>query len=138
MPRNRDERFTIRLTADEKAFITGKMRESGFNNLADYFLHCVSNNYTVVVDVLPMLSVKNELNKIGCNINQIAKKANTYGFLSEDSVCMLMDNMKEVRNTVNTGVDVFIHGNATIDQCKCSTCQANAHNKHNNKMSPSA
>ncbi|MBQ6554858.1 MAG: plasmid mobilization relaxosome protein MobC [Firmicutes bacterium] len=124
MPRNRNERFTIRLTAYEKAYITCKMRESGFNNLADYFLYCVGNNKTFVVDMLPILEVKNELNKIGCNINQIAKKANTNGFLSRESIDMLMEDMDKMKDTINWGFNACAKGSEAIGVCEDSTYKA--------------
>ena len=121
MARKRNERFNIRLTSYEKTFITCKMRESGFDNLADYFLHCVSNNRTVVVNMAPVLSVKTELNKIGTNINQIAKKANTSGFLNKADIEILMSDIQALKDTVNSGFDVLKKGSETIGVCENSS-----------------
>ena len=121
MARKRNERFNIRLTSYEKAFITCKMRESGFDNLADYFLHCASNNRTVVVNMAPVLSVKTELNKIGTNINQIAKKANTSGFLNKADIEILMSDMQAMKDTVNSGFDALKKEGETIGVCENSS-----------------
>ncbi|MBR4173398.1 MAG: MobC family plasmid mobilization relaxosome protein [Clostridia bacterium] len=124
MARKRNERFNIRLTSYEKAFITCKMRESGFDNLADYFLHCASNNRTVVVNMAPVLSVKTELNKIGTNINQIAKKANTSGFLNKADIEILMSDMQAMKDTVNSGFDALKKEGETIGVCENSSHKA--------------
>ena len=123
MSLKRNERFTIRLSADEKELILQKMYASGYKNLADYFLHCVCSNNTIVVDTMPILEVKTELNKIGTNINQIAKKANISGFLSKDTIKELMVYIKEMQDTVNSVFKACTKGSEIIGLCEDSTYQ---------------
>ncbi|MBQ7266168.1 MAG: MobC family plasmid mobilization relaxosome protein [Firmicutes bacterium] len=124
MSKVRCERFTVRLSPYEKAFIVRKMRESGYNNLGDYFMHCVSSNRTTVVDTMPIWEIKTELNKIGTNINQIAKKANTNGFLSDTDIRELKEDMREVKDTVNMGLNPYLKGGDVGGLCEDSTHQA--------------
>ncbi len=118
----RDERFTVRLTADEKAFIKEKMKKSGFRNVADYFLHCVYSNHTLVVDTTPILEVKTELNRIGNNVNQIAKMANTTGFLSKRTIEELIENMRKMQDTVNAAFTACAKGGEAVGLCEDSAC----------------
>ena len=118
----RDERFTVRLTADEKAFIKEKMRKSGFRNVADYFLHCVYSNHTLVVDTMPILEVKTELNRIGNNVNQIAKQANINGFLSKGIVEELVGNMEKMQDIVNAAFMACTKGGEAVGLCEDSAC----------------
>ncbi len=63
---------------------------------------------------MPIMEVKAELNRIGNNVNQIAKTANTYGYLSKGTIDMLLNDMQEMKNTVNSGFDVLAKGSEDI------------------------
>ena len=124
MPRKRTERYNIRLTPYEKVLITLKMQESGFSNLTEYILHCINSNNTVVVDTMPIMEVKTELNRIGNNVNQIAKTANANGYLSKGTIDMLLSDMQEMKDTVNSGFDALKKGSEDIGLCENCTYKA--------------
>ena len=106
MGRYRDERITIRVTAEEKALIRKKMKENGFRNVTDFFVWCIGKHRTTVIDTTPILEVKTEINRIGNNINQIAKVANTVRWVDKDMMSAVVNGLKEIKQTVNAAFRV--------------------------------
>ena len=121
MPRIRTERLTERLTIDEKKFILKKMREAGYKNVSDFFLHCICKQNTVVIDTMPILEVKDEINKIGVNVNQIAKVANTNKYVSQAMLDRLKCDLQEVKDIVNKGFYTCVKERDNVGLCKDST-----------------
>lgn len=107
MPRFRDKRLNIRVSDYERDFILKNMQLNGFKNVTDYFIECIAKHETTVVDTRPLLAVKNEINKIGVNVNQVAKIANTGRNVDNDMVLTLKKSIDEMRAIVNKA---FIKG----------------------------
>lgn len=75
--RTRTERLTLRLSTDEKNFIIKQKEKSKCPTFTEFFLKLAVNSQINVIDTKPLFEIAAELNKIGVNINQIAKIANT-------------------------------------------------------------
>ena len=101
MPRHRDKRLNIRVTEAERDFIIKNMQQNGLRNVTDFFIECIIKHKTVVINTIPLLTVKNELNKIGVNINQIAKIANTTRNVDNATLLSLQKSIEEMREIVN-------------------------------------
>jgi len=67
----------FRVTDAERDFIFDKMRSLGTNNLAAYMRKMAIDGYAVNTDYSDLKAVAAEMQKIGVNFNQIAKRVNS-------------------------------------------------------------
>ena len=83
--RKRSNAILVRLTDDEKTFLQQKMKEAGIKNREAYLRKMALDGYIIKEDFEAVKAATYELNKIGVNLNQMTKAANTYGdvYLSE-------------------------------------------------------
>lgn len=75
--RKRNIQLSIRLTEKEKNLFLQKMQLTGSKNISHFIRKCVLEKEIYEIDCTPFLELNWEISKIGTNINQIAKKANT-------------------------------------------------------------
>jgi uncharacterized protein (DUF1778 family) len=106
--RVRTERLHLRLTKEEKAFIDEKMNENKSLSYSDFLLKAVGQMQCYVIDTRPILDVAGELNRIGTNINQIAKIANVSRSIFEDDVKDLQTKITEIEDMVQEALGVLI------------------------------
>lgn len=101
MGRKRNERIYVMVTEKEKADIIQKMKNAGMNNLGEFIRLSVSEKPVINVDINVIARLLYELNKIGVNLNQIAKTANiTQGFYPTD-----IEEIKNCINAINSMID---------------------------------
>ena len=74
--RKRNQTLSIRLTPTEKKEIIIKAKQAQMT-LTDYLIECSRNTNITVTDLTEVLV---ELKRIGSNLNQIARKANSRRF----------------------------------------------------------
>lgn len=74
---NRDEIIKIRVSKKEKEIIKERVKYLGFNSLSTYLRKVAIDTNVYNIDLTPIIGVKTELNRIGNNINQLVKKANS-------------------------------------------------------------
>ena len=67
----------FRVTEDEREFILDKMRLAGTNNLAAYLRKIAIDGYVINTDFSDLKTVIAEMQKIGVNVNQIARRVNS-------------------------------------------------------------
>ena len=101
MGRWRDQTLGLRLTEEEKEIILRRMAEAGHKNVTDYIICCVCRDNLYNIDTKPILAVKSELSRIGSNINQIAKVANTSKSIYRNDVFRLEQEVDELRDIVH-------------------------------------
>lgn len=92
--RNKLEKFFV--TENEAKLIELKMENAGITNKSAYLRKVSLDGYIIKQDFGDLKAVIRELNKIGVNINQIAKVANTYG-AEEIRGSDLQEIRKEIR-----------------------------------------
>ena len=73
------------ISENEEILIEEKMKEAGIKNKSAYLRKMALDGYIIKQDFSAVKAVVYELNKIGTNLNQLTKIANTYGdvYLSE-------------------------------------------------------
>lgn len=108
MARYRDKMIAIRLTEDEVELINKRMKMAGSRNKADFILTCVCQTEINVIDTKPIMAVKAELSRIGNNINQVAKVANTSQSVYYSEVLALKTQMEDVRKIVEDAFDFCV------------------------------
>ena len=86
MARKRNERLYVMVTSEEKEIITNKMKKSGMTNLGEFVRLALTYTNITNVDTSAMRDLTYEINKIGVNINQIAKAANSRSSVYESEI----------------------------------------------------
>ena len=79
--RTRDIQKKIWLTPQEERTIAKKMEMIGTENFGAYARKMLIDGYIIVVDYTEQKKLAAEINKIGVNINQIAKKYNEHNYV---------------------------------------------------------
>ena len=94
--RIRAEQLIVRVTPEEKTLIYKKMKELGTDNFSRYARKMLIDGYMIHVDLSEFQMLANEVNRVGTNINQIAKAANESGFVYGDDIAYLKEMMDEI------------------------------------------
>ena len=98
MGRFRNERINVRLADFEKEIFYKQMKRAGHKNVTDFIMTAICKHHSTVIDTSPILEIKGELNRIGCNVNQLAKVANSTQSIYADDVEMLRNNLTAVQD----------------------------------------
>ena len=98
--RTRNATLMLRMTDEEKELIKKQMAKAGSRNITDFILKSVCYHRTTVIDTQPLMQILGEINKIGVNINQIAKVANTSRSIHYDEVKNLSSECDKLRKIV--------------------------------------
>ena len=119
MPRERSEQILIRLTPFEKELILDKMKSIKAKNYTDFFIRLVCTHRTINVDTEPLLKISWELNKIGVNLNQIAKAVSTSKELNEysaNSLYVIQSDIGKIQNTVDKTLSYVAKGKEILEK----------------------
>lgn len=94
--RKRNVQIIIRVTEEERALIEEKMQQIPTFNLSAYARKMLIDGYIITLDLQEVKGHTAQLQKIGVNVNQIAKRINETGQIYADD----MDEMKRVMEEV--------------------------------------
>ena len=105
--RARTERLTLRMSTEEKEFLLRQKEKSKCGTFIEFILKAVSETNITVLDTTPLLEVAGELNKIGVNINQIAKIANSTGIVSSDRMNIIRNEIDRISFMVDHLIETY-------------------------------
>lgn len=94
--RKRNVQIIILVTEEERALIEEKMQQIPTLNLSAYARKMLIDGYIITLDLQEVKGHTAQLQKIGVNVNQIAKRINETGRIYADD----MDEMKRVMEEV--------------------------------------
>ena len=94
--RKRNVQIIIRVTEEERALIEEKMRQIPTLNLSAYARKMLIDGYIITLDLQEVKGHTAQLQKIGVNINQIAKRINETGRIYADDMDEIKRAMEEV------------------------------------------
>ena len=100
MARKRDKVLKIWVTEEEKEIIKKKMEKVGMTNMGEFVRLCLKYQKLVKIDAEPMLDLTYEINKIGVNINQIAKKVNETNSIYQNDINEIKQKQDEIKNLI--------------------------------------
>lgn len=82
----------IKLTDDEWQYVKDKSKYCGLT-MSEYTRKVIRDGVIIKLETFDIKGLSNELNKIGTNINQIAKHVNETGakYLIEDMECLIKE-----------------------------------------------
>ena len=86
----------FRVTEAERDLIADKMRLLGTNNLAAYMRKMAIDGYAVNTDYSDLKAVAAEMQKIGVNFNQIAKRVNSTSRVYEQDFYEMKRGIDEI------------------------------------------
>jgi hypothetical protein len=94
--RARAEQLIIRVTPEEKALIQKKIEQLGTDNFSRYARKMLIDGLVVHIDLSTFQTLAAEVNKVGVNINQIARAVNSTGMIYGDDMNQLKERMDEI------------------------------------------
>lgn len=94
--RKRNVQIIIRVTEEERALIEEKMQQIPTLNLSAYARKILIDGYIITLDLQEVKGHTAQLQKIGVNINQIAKRINETGRIYADDMDEIKCAMEEV------------------------------------------
>lgn len=94
--RKRNVQIIIRVTEEERALIEEKMQQIPTLNLSAYARKMLIDGYIITLDLQEIKGHTAQLQKIGVNINQIAKRINETGRIYADDMNEIKRAMEEV------------------------------------------
>lgn len=93
MIRKREKQLKFRVTEKELQMIKSKIEKSKLTQ-SEFFISCATNKKIVVIDGLKELTF--EINKIGNNLNQLTKIANTEKEIDQVELKKSREELSEV------------------------------------------
>ena len=84
--RKRNVHIIVRVTEDERALIEEKMKQIPTMNLSAYSRKMLIDGYIIVLDLQEVKTHTAQLQKIGVNVNQIARRINGTGRIYVDDM----------------------------------------------------
>lgn len=94
--RKRNVQIIVRVTEEERALIEKQMQQIPTLNLSAYARKMLIDGYIITLDLQEVKGHTAQLQKIGVNVNQIAKRINETGRIYADD----MDEIKRVMEEV--------------------------------------
>jgi hypothetical protein len=92
----RNVQIKFRVTVAERDLILEKMRLLHTNNLAAYMRKIAIDGYIIAVDNSDLKAVAAEMQKIGVNINQIARRVNAGGSFYEQDFDEIKGGIEDI------------------------------------------
>ena len=94
--RKRGVMLRFRVTEAERDMILEKMRMLGTNTLAAYMRKIAIDGYIINTDYSDLKTVAAEMQKIGVNFNQIARRVNSYSRIYEQDFILMKGWIDEI------------------------------------------
>lgn len=94
--RTRDVQLILRVTPQEHEHIKKKMALMKTNNFNAYARKMLIDGYVIEVDLSKYHELAGEVNKIGVNINQIARMANETRSVSPQQIDRLQQEVEQI------------------------------------------
>lgn len=94
--RKRNVQIKFRVTEQERGLIEQKMAQVPTQNLAAYARKVLIDGYIIQIDHTDIKAMTAEIQKIGVNINQIAKRVNATGSIYEQDIAEIKGVLNEI------------------------------------------
>ena len=94
--RKRTVQIKFRVTEEERALVEEKMKLIPTRNMAAYLRKMAIDGYVIQVDYSDIKAMTAEIQKIGVNINQIARRANATGNVYQEDIEEIKGGLSEI------------------------------------------
>ena len=95
----------FRVTPRENELIKERMTLHGFKNFNTYARYMLLTGEVVTVDYSELVKLRTEINRIGTNINQLAKYVNTNEEVNLENYQSLQASLLEVKRLMDENFD---------------------------------
>ena len=95
--RIRDTMLRFRVTPEEREKIERKMEQYGTDNMAAYLRKMAIDGYVIRLDLPELGEISAQLGHIGGNVNQLARYANSGGWVSTDELKQIRKQLDGIR-----------------------------------------
>ena len=103
----------MRVTPEENELINRRMAQHNFSNFNTYARYMLLTGEVVTVDYSELIKLRTEINRIGTNINQLARYVNTNEQISLENYQNLHQSLAEVKRLMEKN---FNHEISQIDK----------------------
>ena len=103
----------MRVTPEENELINRRMAQHNFSNFNTYARYMLLTGEVVTVDYSELIKLRTEINRIGTNINQLARYVNTNEDISLYNYQNLQHSLAEVKRLMEEN---FNHEISQIDK----------------------
>ena len=103
-----NKQIHIKLSEEELKLIRDRMEQMGFKNMSAYIRKMAIDGYYIQVDFSELLELCRLMSMDSRNINQIAKAANTYGWVDEKIIAEMKAEHEKVLETVKEYFDKLL------------------------------
>ncbi|HBI2075868.1 TPA: plasmid mobilization relaxosome protein MobC [Enterococcus faecalis] len=90
----------VRFSKEENDYLKKKIEKSPFNNFQNYARILCLTGEIKLTDYSELYRLNSELNRIGNNVNQLARLAHQFDEISNEDVQQLLEMMHEVKTLV--------------------------------------
>ena len=113
---NRTRNIVLRVpvTAEERAMIERKMQQMGTGCFSVYARKMLIDGYVIRLDYSDVKAMTAELQKIGTNINQIARRVNATGTLYAQDMEDIKGAMAEIWQLQRSSVESISHSALSV------------------------
>ena len=94
--RKRAVQIKFRVTEGERAFIEQKMQLIPTRNMEAYLRKMAIDGYIIQIDHADIKAMTAEIQKIGVNVNQIAKRVNATGSVYQEDIEEIKEVLAEI------------------------------------------
>ncbi|EGO2809098.1 MobC family plasmid mobilization relaxosome protein [Enterococcus faecalis] len=91
----------VRFSKEENDYLKKKIEKSPFNNFQNYARILCLTGEIKLTDYSELYRLNSELNRIGNNVNQMARLAHQFDEISNEDVEQLLEMMNEVKMLVS-------------------------------------
>jgi len=106
--RKRATQLIVRVTPEEKDHIYKKMELYGSSNFNTYARKMLIDGYVVKVDTGHFQELAHEVNKIGTNINQLTRVANTTGTINKNDINRVQELVNELWQLLKSSLSALL------------------------------
>ena len=110
MTRKREHRMTVRLNLDEYTKVLSKIERSGLSK-QEYILSSILNKKIQERLNVDYFKLINEVNHVGTNLNQIARKLNSNESILKDEIIKNQTLLNQVLKNLNDQIKGNSNGN---------------------------
>ena len=110
MTRKREHRMTVRLNGDEYTKVMSKIERSGLSK-QEYILSSILNKKIQERLNVDYFKLINEVNHVGTNLNQIARKLNSNESILKDEIIQNQLLLNQVLKNLNDQIKGNSNGN---------------------------
>jgi len=106
--RTRNKQIILRFTEDEAKYFKKFKDKTQISCYSDFVLHLLTHSEIYNIDITTLINTLKEINKIGINVNQIAKVANTTGNVYRNEITDLQNKISQLEEIVTKAYSFFV------------------------------